>query len=45
MLTSMSGSESCDDKDECFVVKGTITVEGDNDAKTRNKKPTFKKNP
>ena len=43
MLTSMSGSESCDDKDECFVVKGTITVEGDNDAKTRNKKPTFKK--
>ena len=41
----MSGSESCDDKDECFVVKGTITVEGDNDAKTRNKKPTFKKKP
>ena len=41
----MSGSESRDDKDECFVVKGTITVEGDNDAKTRNKKPTFKKNP
>ena len=41
----MSGSESCDDKDECFVVKGTITVERDNDAKTRNKKPTFKKKP
>ena len=30
--------------DACIVVKGTITVEGDNDAKTRNWKLIFKNN-
>ena len=30
--------------DAYIVVKGTVTVEGDHDAKTRNKKLTFKNN-
>ena len=45
LLTKMSGfkasmlrSDLCDYSDAHIVVKGRITVEGDNDAKTRNKK-------
>ena len=35
---SMLRSDLCDYSDAHIVVKGRITVEGDNDAKTRNKK-------
>ena len=34
----------CDYSDAYIVVKGRITVEGDNDDKTRNKKLIFKNN-
>ena len=42
--TSMLRSDLYDYGDACIVVKETITVEGDNDAKKRNKKLTFKNN-
>ena len=43
--TSMLRSNLCDYSETYIVVKGTITVEGDNDTKTRNKKKlTFKIN-
>ena len=35
---SMLSSDSYDYSDAYIVVKGTITVEGDNDDKTKNKK-------
>ena len=38
----MLRSDFCDYSDEYIVVKRTITVEGNNVAKTRNKKFTFK---
>ena len=37
-------SDLCDYSDAYVVVKETITVEGDNNAKKRNKKLTFKNN-
>ena len=37
-------SDLCDYSDAYIVVKGSITVEGYSDAKTRNKKLTFKNN-
>ena len=40
--TSILRSNLCDFSGACIVVKGTITVEGDDDAKKRNKKLTFK---
>ena len=40
--TSTLGSDLFDYSDAYIVVKGTITAEGDNDAKTRNKKLIFK---
>ena len=40
----MLRSDLCDYSDAYIVVKGTITVEGDNDAKTRNKKLILKNN-
>ena len=40
----MLGSNLCDYSDTYIVVKGTVTVEGDNNAKKRNKKLTFKNN-
>ena len=40
--TSTLGSDSFDYSDAYIFVKGTITPEGDNDAKTRNKKLIFK---
>ena len=40
--TSMLRSDFCDYSDAYIVVKRTITVEGNNVAKTRNKKFTFK---
>ena len=40
----MLRSNLCDYSDACIVVKGRITVEGDNDDKTRNKKMIFKTN-
>ena len=40
--TSMPRSNLCDYSDAYIVVKGTITVEGTNNANTRNKKLTFK---
>ena len=40
----MLGSNLCDYSDTYIVVKGTVTVEGDNYAKKRNKKLTFKNN-
>ena len=39
--TSMLWSDLCDYSDACIVVKETITDEGDNDDKKRNKKLTF----
>ena len=42
--TSMLRSNLCGYSDAYFVVKGRITVEGDNDTITRNKKLMFKKN-
>ena len=44
LKTSMLRSDLCDYSDACIVVKGTITVVGDNDAKTRNKKLILKNN-
>ena len=41
---SMLRSDLCDYSDAYIVVKWEITVEGDNDAKTRNKKLILKKN-
>ena len=40
----MLRSNLCDYSDACIVVKGRITVEGDTDDKTRNKKMIFKTN-
>ena len=42
--TSMLRSDLCDNSDAYVIVKRRITVEGDNDDKTRNKKLTFKNN-
>ena len=42
--TSMLRSNLCDYRDAHIVVKGRITVEGDNDAKTRNKTLILKNN-
>ena len=41
--TSMLRSDICDYSDAYIVVKGTITVEGDDDNKKRDKKLFFKK--
>ena len=41
---SMLRSNLCDYSDAYVVVKGKITVEGENDAKTRNEKVIFKNN-
>ena len=40
----MLRSDLCNYSDAYIVVKGRITVEGDNDAKTRNKKLILKNN-
>ena len=40
----MFRSDLCDYSDTYIVIKGGITVEGDNGAKKRNKKLIFKKN-
>ena len=40
----MLRSDLCDYNDAHIVLKGTMTVEGDNDGKKRNKKLTFKNN-
>ena len=40
----MLRSDLCDYSDACIVVKGIITVVGDNDAKTRNKRLILKNN-
>ena len=40
----MPRSELCDFNDAYIVVKGDITLEGDNDANKRNKNLTFKNN-
>ena len=40
----MLRSDFCDYSDAYIVVKGRITVEGDNDTKTNNKKLIFKNN-
>ena len=40
----MLRSDLCDYSDAYIVVKGTIIIEGDNNAKKRNKKLTFKNN-
>ena len=40
----MLRSNLCDYRDACIVIKGRITVEGDNDGKTINKKMIFKTN-
>ena len=42
--TSMLRSDLFDYSDAYIVIKGTITVEGDNDAKTENEKLIFKNN-
>ena len=42
--TSMISSELCDFSDAYIVVKGDITLEGDNNASKRNKNLTFKNN-
>ena len=42
--TSMLRSDLCDFSDEYIVVKGDITLEGDNDANRRNKNLIFKNN-
>ena len=36
--TSMLGSDLCHFSNSYIIVKGKITIEGDNDAKIRNKK-------
>ena len=38
----MSRLDLCDYSDVYIVVKGTVTVEGDDDAKIRNKKVTLR---
>ena len=40
----MLRSDLCDYGDAYIVVKGIVTVEGENDDKTRNKKLIFKNN-
>ena len=40
--TSMLRSHLSDYSDAYILVKGTVTVEGDNDSKKRNKKLAFK---
>ena len=42
--TSLIRSDLCDYSDAYIVVKETITVEADNDAKNKNKKLAFKNN-
>ena len=42
--TSMLRSDLCDFNDVYLVVKGDITLEGDNDANQRNKNLAFKNN-
>ena len=42
--TSMLRSDLCDFNDAYIIVKGNITLEGDNDANERNKDLTFKNN-
>ena len=42
--TSMLRSDLCDFNDAYIVVKGNITLEGDNDANKRNKNLAFKNN-
>ena len=42
--TSMLRSDLCDFSDAYIVVKGDITIEGDNDANKRNKNLAFKNN-
>ena len=42
--TSMLRSDLCDFNDANIVVKGDITLEGDNDANKRNENLTFKNN-
>ena len=42
--TSMLRSDLCDFSDAYIVVKGDITLEGDNDANKRNKNLAFKNN-
>ena len=42
--TSILRSDLCDFSDAYIVVKGTITLEGDSDAKKRNKNLAFKDN-
>ena len=42
--TSMLRSDLCDFSDTYIVLKGTITLEGDSDAKKRNKNLAFKDN-
>ena len=44
LKTSMLVSDLCDYSSTYIVLKGTVTAEGDNDAKTRNKKLIFKNN-
>ena len=39
----MLKQDLCDCRDACIVVKGRITVEGDNDATARNKKTNLQK--
>ena len=41
---SMLRSDLCDFSDAQIVVKGTINLEGDNDANKRNKNHAFKNN-
>ena len=41
----MLRSDLCDYSDAYIAVKGRITVEEDNDDKTRNKRLIFKNNP
>ena len=40
----MLRSDLCDFNDACIVVKGDITLEGDNDANKQNKNVTFENN-
>ena len=42
--TSMLRSDSCDYSDAYIVLKGTVSVEGDNDAKAKTKNLIFKNN-
>ena len=44
METSMLRSDLCDFNDAYVVVKGDITLEGDNDANKRNRNLAFKNN-